>query len=518
MAPQKNESRLFLLALLLLLASLFVLIIGIGADLPRDPVYDVAYVIGVALIYLAIAMIVIHARRFEARYRRPVDDPVIARKIAQKNVIQVILFATALATSIYGAVGAYHMLHVVPIFGGSPPPTGFNPATEIIPAVLCVLASIFTFLAGGVVHTTIAELRRNHLSQTPQGQAELLQEKDDALAQQADAREKPRKPVGNILLFFLAAILVIITCAVLVFNDDMLKYHDSDEGWITLIVFVPAIIAMLVGLLHLFSSLSNLKRARRVRVYPAPTSRPELPAQGNVPRVVILIALFAVLGTIGFQNITFVLAQPTPSEADLYITSGFTLHANSSTLPTSTTGTWGIPQEGIDDIKVYIGGVAFASCGAMAVINFSVVFFNGSDPLGHPYLRSSTNTTECSAGAQSKATIGWKWWGFPVAQMENFSINLTIYPHSPNTDAYLTLKIYIINDLNLLYLDLSDVVFMYGAIVFAGWMYALVSTLTLIVHIIQIRARQKAESAQSSGLTGGWGQDDASTNEIPWRG
>ncbi len=507
-----NE-RLFCFALVLVTAAVFVLMYGVGQELPRDPVHDVIYGIGVAMMYTAIGLMVVQARRREAEYRKPVDDPVIARKITLKNLLQAFLFTTALATSIYAVVGIYIMLHVVPIFGGNPPTSDVDEGALVIPAMLCFLVAFFTFLAGAGVHGSIAEMRRKYHVNNPASipTRPKLDRPGRSPPDKEQNRVKPRstRPMVNILAFSLSAGLGIVATLLIVFYDEELKYHDFSEGMMTVVVGMIPVFGMLVGLMHLSHSLPpKIQGGTRYST-----------ARANLARVGALIAIFALVGTIGYLNESFVLAQPTRSESDLYITHGFTMYANSSTMPTVLTRTWDIPEGQIDDIEVHVNGIATAPCTSIAVINYTIAFLcKGSIALGQPNNLYSTNQATCGGGVPSEATLGWEWWGFPVDEMDNVSITMTLFPHPANTNAFLNVTIYKINDLNLLHWDKFDVIFMYGAIVFAGWFYASVATIGLITGISRLSKWNPVETPRYRESTRLWGRDDVNGQEVRWKG
>ncbi|MBN2151785.1 MAG: hypothetical protein JW839_10085 [Candidatus Lokiarchaeota archaeon] len=487
---------------MLVTIAIFVLIFGVGQELPREPIHDVIYAIGVGMVYTAIGLMVFQARRREAEYRKPVDDPAIARKLTSKTILEAFLFTAALATSIYAVVGIYVMLHAVPIFGGSPPASDVDEGMYVLPAMLCFFVAFFTFLAGAGVHTSIAELRRKyHTSNRPPAcvpSAPLAGERPFPAVTKPLATPRAGRSTVNILAFSLSAGLAIVAILLILSLDEKLKYHDFSEGMMTVVVGLVPIFGMLVGLMHLLHSLPPKSQA----------NTPHSTARANLARVGALIAIFAVVGGLGFQNESYVLSQPTPSESDLYLTHGFLMHANSSTIPTVLTRTWDIPDGQVDDIEVHVDGIATAPCGNFAVINYSIAFScNGSIPLGPPYARYSTNASDCDGGVPSKVTLGWEWWGFPVASMDNVSLTMTLYPHPANTGALLNVTIYKINKLNLLHWDKFDVIFMYGAVTFAGWFYAAVGTLSLLVGLKRLRDWKNEYLSWYWGSTRVWARD-----------
>jgi hypothetical protein len=497
-----KDSRLPCVALLLVTAAIFVLILGIGYELPRPPVADVIYVIGVAMFYSAILTFVVNARRAEAPYRKPINDPIIARKIMQKNVIQTLLFTTALSTSIYAVFGAFNMLHVVPIFYGDAPESMGEAGSIILPAMLCFLAALAAFLAGGAVHGSIAKLRNMHFSAPSARPTGLMNENDPGL------RHPPI--LQHVLLLCVATGLGVIMLGVLVVDGDQLKYHGASEGWQVVVVFVTVMIAMLIALVNLFNSIP-------AKVQPRFAWRST--ARGKLAGAGIALVVFATIGFIGYPSALFVLQQPTPSDVDLYLVRGFSFRANSSTMPTTRTDTWAMPTPAgiIDDLVVQVKGVAIAPCEETAILDYSVSFLgNGSVPLGGPYSRYSSYEAACKNADTSDVGNTWSWSGFPAATMTNFTVVIVLQPHAEHTEVSLNVTIFKVNRLTLLHWDKEDVAFMYGGIVFAGWFYALVAAITLCVGLARLRNWQPEERPQFGQQTSVWARKDTPGGGISW--
>ncbi|MBN2151783.1 MAG: hypothetical protein JW839_10075 [Candidatus Lokiarchaeota archaeon] len=311
--------------------------------------------------------------------------------------------------------------------------------------------------------------------------------------------EKPFFPRGNAYHFTLVFLIVFIILLVLVFGNSMIMFQAGSIPGLSLGLFVPLLMAMPLGLLHLMWSMP--RATQKNFSYSS--------ARANLARVGVLIITFTTVGAIALQSHAYVLAQPTPSESHLYLEGGFTMHANSSTLPTVTTRTWEIQKGEVDDLMVHVEGIATAPCGTDATIDFSVgITFNSGAVWIYPERRSSTGQAHCGDGDQSKAALELKWSGFPIDEMENVSITLTMFPHPENADTFLTVTIDKINDVNLLYWNKQDSSWVFGSTAVMSLGYAGFATIILATGLNRLRSWQKNDVRLFKESVKVWSRDD----------
>ncbi|MBN2151784.1 MAG: hypothetical protein JW839_10080 [Candidatus Lokiarchaeota archaeon] len=506
MATKTGVSRFLLSASLILVAALFLVILG-TSPIPRQPVHDVAYVVGAVMIYAGMLVLVVLARRAEAPYRKPVFKPSLAKDLRRRNELQVLLFTVSLGTSLVAGICMYLVLRAITRSFETPLLPVVHPDNLIFVTIGCFLASVFSFTAGAAVHATIAGARKayhgqfmaeHQASQPPSHLACLLSVHDK------------ESRILNIIAFLIALALAITNILVLLFDGSDLLYHNATGGLASIGMFLLSLWGMLFGLMHLAHSLPP----KEAKATPSPsmqvpgtaTSRVPLPlVRGNANRVIVLVIVFSLVGAIGTQYSAYVFSQATPADEDLYILKEHAVVANSTSLPTNASVTCALPGHGIDDVKVVLRGRAIAPCYLTATITCTFRFYNGTIQLGESYTRTASDGASCTGSTQSEASFSSTYNGFPVMQLDNITIGITLLSCLNNSDARVVITVYKMNDANRLFLERESVGFMCGATMITGWFYVLVAVTTFLSRDRRRRAWQDEVLYRNPGAAGGDG-------------
>ncbi|HME53918.1 MAG TPA: hypothetical protein VKM55_16960 [Candidatus Lokiarchaeia archaeon] len=152
MTTRKFNMTLFCSGITIIVVSPFIMLAGAGQTSPPQPVHDIIYWFGIAFVYLGIILIIIPARESERDEEMIGFNEISGGKARRKNWIELLIFATALGTSICAAIGGFFMRYMIDPGTGRAFPWIQDPYSIMEFTPLCFLISIFTFLGGAWVH------------------------------------------------------------------------------------------------------------------------------------------------------------------------------------------------------------------------------------------------------------------------------------------------------------------------------------------------------------------------------
>ncbi|MHA1716402.1 MAG: hypothetical protein ACTSXP_12230 [Promethearchaeota archaeon] len=476
--------KLFIYGIFTILISIFVLIFGVIQEVPRSPIADLFYFLGVGLLYLGISILVIHYRRLSASYTVKDYPEYVLRRLLSKSWLVRILSLTSLVLSIYGIIGTYLMIHITPIFGGFESYAGGS-AFLVLSSLLTVLMSFVLLLVTGGVAGSIIELKRKHYIRTPDGimmmRRQVMEARDRRREIKYGKKEKPS--IYYRVFHTIVMTIVIVLIIVLVVNKEKYLYHSiPGEIWYAFI-FVPAIVSMLLGFLLLLSFDAN----KMLKISKLGNLTTSSIARKKFNHVIILIITFSLLLGVATWHISIIVNRRYFNNDELYLVQGYII--SGSPRDSSTTGILQVPieKDDIDDIKVYVKGVAKAPCNVVAKIEYRMTFFDPNNPsFNETYHREGVDIENCTKGEQSIVIIGTYWWGFNLESIDNLSIEIEIISTPSNIEEYVEISVMKLNDEIRLHLAANDLLFMYGGIAFACIFFIVVASINILVNYFKL--------------------------------